>query len=370
MIEALKKLDRKFLIIAFSLIIIPILLIIFLAIIQGCSNKKINYSSYENKMITAATSYFNKNNLIPTEESGIKTVSLDELIKGKYIKSSKKLLNDTCTGSVIVRRNGSSIDENNGGFLNYIVDLKCQNYSTTHLIDKLKEDITTSDSGLYANGDSYIFKGDNPKNYINFYGRVYRIMSMDSKGILKLISEEPEHDSRIWDNKFNTEVNYSYGKNIYKDSAILKSLINDYNNSKKISKSAKEHIVAYDSCVGKRKINNSSVDKNIDCSEILKNQVISLINVSDYSMASLDPECKSIYSRSCNNYNYLYRIANSTWTMNSVSDNTYDVIFMSGGLARYDKANIYNQYNIVIHIDGNELYTEGMGTETNPYVLK
>lgn len=371
MIDALKKLDKKFLIIAGCLIIIPILLIIFLAIIQGCSNKKINYSSYESKMITAATNYFKKNDLLPKEESDVKKISLSELVEGKYIKSSGKLLkDDTCTGSVTVRRNGSSIEENEGGFLNYIVDLKCKDYSTTHLIDKLKDNIVTEGSGLYKLENSYVFKGDSPKNYITFYGKNYRIMSIDSNGILKLIKVEPETTSRIWDNKFNTEVNYSYGKNIYKDSAILKYLISDYLNTKKINKSAKEHIVAYDACIGKRKSNDLSINKTTDCSEVLEKQVISLVSVSDYSMASLDSECKSIYSRSCNNYNYLYRVANSTWTMNAISDNTYEVLYISSGLARHDRANIYLGYNLVIYVDGNELYIEGSGTEKDPYVLK
>lgn len=371
MIDTLKKLDRKFLIIVGCIIILPILLIIFLAIIQGCSNKKMNYSSYEKKMVTAAQKYFKDNNLLPMSESDTRTVKLEKLVEDKYIKSTKKALKDeTCEGSVTVRRNGISIDENNEGYLNYIYDLKCEDYSTVHLIDKLKENVVTSDSGLYAYDGGYIFKGDKPNNYITFYDNNYRIMSIDKNGIIKLIKETAEPTSRIWDNKYNTEVNYSYGKTIYKDSSILNSLINDYKNRKKINDSARSHVVAYDSCIGKRKSTDYTISKELDCSEVLEKQVISMINTSDYAMASLDSECNSVKSRSCNNYNYLKNVVLSTWTMNSILDNTYQAIYISGGILNFDNANLYNEYNIVIYIDGNELYTTGIGTSTNPYIIK
>ena len=57
-------------------------------------------------MISAAEKYFKKN--LPTEESELVTVNLDTLVETGYIKSSDKLLGDSCNGNVNVRRNGSS----------------------------------------------------------------------------------------------------------------------------------------------------------------------------------------------------------------------------------------------------------------------
>ena len=51
MISAIKKLDKKFLILASLIICLPILIIIFLAIIHACGKSKISYDKYENKMI-------------------------------------------------------------------------------------------------------------------------------------------------------------------------------------------------------------------------------------------------------------------------------------------------------------------------------
>jgi hypothetical protein len=52
--------------------------------------------------------------------------------------------------------------------LNYIVNLECEKYSTVKLIDKLKEDIVTSKSGLYVTNDGYIYKGDKVNNFVSF----------------------------------------------------------------------------------------------------------------------------------------------------------------------------------------------------------
>ena len=369
--ESLKKLDKKFLIIAGCMIGLPIVLIIFLAIIQSCSNRKISYDKYEEKMISAAENYFKDKKNVPTSEGQMSTVKLSELIDGDYIKSPKKLLSDeTCDGSVNVRRNGSSIEENKGGYLNYTVDLKCKDYSTIHLVDKIKKNITTTESGLYQVGEDYVFKGDKVKNYFSFFGNDYRIVSIDKNGIIKLVRSESEIASRIWDNKYNSEVNHSYGKNIYKDSSILEYLLNDYKNSKKINKNAKKHIIAYDTCIGKRSSTDYSISKEIDCSEVLENQVVSLLNVSDFALASIDPDCNSIISRSCKNYNYLKDVTLSTWTPNSISDNSYEVFYILDGISDYQNANTYNEYNLVIYIDGNELYTSGSGSFSNPYTIK
>lgn len=370
MVETLKKMDKKFLIIAGCIILIPIFIIVFLAIIQGCSGRTVTHKKYEEKMVSAAGKYFNDNDKIPTEEAELSTVKLDKLVEGGYIKSTEDLLEDTtCDGEVSVRRNGSSIEVNREGFLNYTVTLTCDEYSTVHLVDKIKEDVVTIESGLYQVGEDYIFKGDKANNYINIFDVSYRIMSIDKNNIIKLVKSEPEITSRVWDNKFNVEVNHSYGKNIYKDSVILTYLLNDYENAKKINKSTKKHIVAYDVCVGKRSLNDYSINKTLDCSEMLEKQVVSLMNVSDFAMASADPDCKSTKDRVCKNYNYLSRIATSTWTLNTVSENTYEAFFISDGLAEHQNANSYNEYNIIIYIDGNELYTSGEGTASNPYII-
>lgn len=371
MVNALRRLDKKFLILAGLVVCLPILIIIFLAIIRGCGDSKVSPQKYEEKMISALEKYSKEKNKVPSEEGELLTVKLSTLVSGGYIKSPENALGDsTCEGSVSVRRNAASVESTNGGFLNYTVNLECKDYSTVHLVDKLKEDIVTSDSGLYKEEDSYIFKGNKPNNHITFFGHNYRIMSIDKDGILKLVKEQPEGTNRIWDNKYNIETNRSSGINIYKDSMIKEYLLNDYLNTKKISTKAKKQIVAHDACVGKRNSNNFAIDSSLDCSEKLEKQLVSLISISDYAKASLDQNCTNLRSFSCNNYNYLYGVVSSTWTLNSTLDNSYESLYLADGLMETQNANTYSEYNLVIYISGDVLYTTGNGTSNNPYVIQ
>lgn len=369
MVEALKKLDKKFLIISGCIFLIPILIIIFLAIIQGC-NAKITYEKYEENMIKAAEKYINNKNKIPTKEGELKKIKLDNLVKGGYIKSPEKALGDSsCKGKVSVRRNGASIEITDGGFLNYTVDLSCDSYKTIRLVDKITETVVAEESGLYKMENEYIFRGNKVKNHVIFFDHEYRIISIDENNIIKLVKSDSSFASRQWDNKYNVNINSSYGKNIYKDSVILSYLIADYQNPKNINKKAKSHVVAYDVCTGKRRNDDYSLNKQLDCSEKLEKQVVSIMNVSDFAMASTDPDCNSIISKSCNNYNYLFDIGVSGWTLNSSSENSYEVFSLIGGLVQHQKASTYNKYNLVIYIDGNEKYTSGTGSSIDPYVL-
>ena len=370
MVNALKRMDKKFLIIAGIIVMLPIFIIVFLAIIQGCGNKKVSYEEYEKKMLSAGKKYIENTDKLPKNEAETYVVKLSTLISEGYIKTTEDLIEDSsCEGSVIVRRNGSSIEETNGGFLNYTVNLECDNHSTITLSKKIKEDLVTSGSGLYQDGNLYVFKGDKPNNYINFLGYNYRIMSMDENGILRLIKIDAEATNRLWDNKYNIETSSFNGINIYKDSIMKEYLENYYKDVKKIKTKAKERIVAYDVCIGKRSALDYSISSDIDCAEKIEKQLVSLVNVSDYARASLDENCTNLRSRSCINYNYLSKILSSTWTLNASADNTYEVIYLSQGLMETQNANLYNEFNVVIHIDGNELYVEGKGSKDKPYIL-
>ena len=369
MVEALKKVDKKILIIIGVIIALPILLIIFLAIIQGCSNSQITPEKYEEKMISAAENYFDEKGL-PENEAEIKTVKLSTLVKKEYIKSSEELIgDDTCKGFVSVRKNGSTIEENEGGFLNYTVSLECKKYKTNTLKKNLMKDLTTEGSGLYQDNNYYVYKGDETNNYIKYFGTLYRIMNMDESGIVKLIKVDSESLDRYWDNKYNVEVSDLYGINIYADSALLKYMISDYNNPKIISNKAKKHIVSTAVCIDSRDINNISIG-NYTCTNKLENQVVSLIDISDFAKASLDSNCNSIYSKSCGNYNYLKQLNLQTWTPIAISNNTYQVYYLTNGVIKFQEASKYQNYNLVIHIDGEEKIVSGKGTQAEPYVIE
>ena len=370
MFQALKGVSKSALILLIMVVGLPILIIIILALLQSCTNKS-SYDKYEDKMITAANKYFTKKDLLPESPGESEMVTLDTLVTGEYIKSPEKALKDTnCEGYVVARKNGDVEQLSLTGKVEYNVYLKCDDYKSNTLYENIMTDLTTSGSGLYKDSKYYVYKGEDVKNYLKFYGKTYRIMSVDENQVVKLLSVNDGNYTRPWDDKYNIEVENSYGKTIYKDSFILKMLLDDYGTDRIISKEARQHIVSYDVCIGKRDRYDTSISWDIDCSEKLTNQVVSLMSVSDYARASLDPDCNSIEERSCGNYNYLYDAISNTWTTNAVMDSSYEVFYINSGTAQVGYASDYNPYNMVIYIDGNELVNSGSGSETDPYIIE
>lgn len=356
----LKSVDKKIIYIFGALVGIPIFLILFLVMIKGCSSGKSSFSSYENKMISSAENYFTKKNMLPLNEGGTSTVSLSDLVSNGDISSPEKKLKDSsCTGSVSVR--------NNGGYYFYTPYLECKDYKTVYIIDKLKEGIVTEKSGLYETSDGYVYKGKKVNNYVSFFDKKYRIISIDNDGIMKLFKVDSEKDRVVWDSKYNTEVKRSYGKNDYADSYLFEVLSGTY---QKVSDKQKKHLVARNICYGNRTLKNGSIDKSEECEQILDNQFVSTLNTYDFAMASYDADCVSIYSGACINYNYLYDTVSTTWLINGVKDNSYQVYYYSQGNLLSTRAISKNKYNLVIYLSGYELFTKGDGSKDNPYIIK
>lgn len=364
----LKNIDKKYIYIGITVLVLPLILILFLIILRGCSSSKSSYSIYEDMMINAAQNYFKKKVILPTNEGEVVSVNLDDLVASSDLKSPGEALKDnSCFGSISVRNNGVSYEKNNGGFYNYTVDLQCDNYKTVHLIDKIKEDIVTEKSGLYQVGNSFVFKGAKVKNYISFFDKDYLIVSVDENNILKLVKITSEKDRFNWDDKYNVEKKQIAGVNDYSDSSIIDSMILKYD---KMKDNQKQHLIGYSVCYGNRSILYTNVDNVNECSKRLDNQFVSLLNSYDYASASYDNNCNTFTSQSCRNYNYLYDNLDTTWLMNGTLDNSYEVYYYQQGYVDLSRANNSKKVNLVIYIDGNELYTKGDGSKENPYVIK
>ena len=368
MIEILKRIERKTLILLICLICLPIIFLIFLALIQGC-NSKVTYETYLDKMENAALKYLKDYDLTPSEEGGIANISLDELVDGKYIKSTEKLLKDSsCVGEVNIRLNGSQFKSNDGGLLNSIAHLSCTGYESVTLKDKIMDDLTTSESGVYSYNGGYIYRGDSVNNYIKFMDENYLIIGMDSNGIVKLIKINNEKRDIRWDTKYNIETNKSSGINEFRESDMRRKLDSIYENIDKKNIEYKKKLISYNVCIDKVALNNKTI--NNSCSTYYEKQIISLPNIWDYSIASLDVNCLLFDSKSCLNYNYFKLNNINSWTLNGIQDDSYEVYYYNHNyLSKYD-ASDYGSYNLVIYVDGNELIRSGDGSIKSAYELK
>lgn len=350
--------NKKLIIIFVLLICIPILLLVFLAVLRGCSNSY-SYEEYEKKMISASQKYAKNRKKLPKNNGDSVVINLSDLEDKDYIKKATDVIkNDSCTGTVTIK--------NNGGQYLYIPDLVCENHKTQHLIDTLLKDVVDSKDGLYKVNDGYVYKGAKVNNYVSINKKIYRIMSIDENNILKLVYLKQDDKMYVWDRKYNVEKKQSVGKNDYTDSNMLDIINEKY---EKISDSEKKHFVSYNLCIGKRSKSNLAVNKDEECSVILPNQFIGLLNTYDFAMASYDIDCNSIKSGACQNYNYLHQSLGTTWLINGLADNTYDVAYYSGGYIYYNMAYYSKKVHYVFYIDGNEIINKGDGSKDNPYVI-
>ena len=358
-------------------IFILVIFIVVFSMVFG-KNKTVvvrTYPDMENSLKNAAIKYTNKNKkLLPKNDDETIKINLDTLVNEKYM-SNLYAINDKkikCTGYVdISYKNNKNI---------YVPYIKCgKEYETNSLADYIiqNEPIVTSADGLYKYGDTYVFRGENPKNFVKLGDRIYRIIDLTEDGYVRLISNKKLNISVTWDNRYNESMDQSVGINDFSVSRLKESLnkiinsnYNSVNDYKYFSDQELEKIVPYDICIGKRPSSFDTINSYNECQKVEKNQKVGLITVSDYARASIDQNCKSIYSRSCLNYNYFSRINSTFGTITATSDNSYQVFYIYGGVAKLTRASRTFSFNHVVYIDELSLYLKGDGTQENPYVVR
>lgn len=359
-----------------------ILLVIFIVVFSFIFGKRnivadnSTYPAMEENLLSSAKKYAKDNTkLIPTKEDESNKITLDTLEKFNYIKVLTAIEDENvkCNGYVeILYRNKKNI---------YVPYLKCGKYYETRTMAKQilsQNNIVTSEDGIYKMGNLYVYRGENINNYILVGNRLYRIMDFDEEGNIRIISVDKIQTNFIWDNRYNIEKERSCGVNNYSKSRLKETFNylvshnydteNDYNSL--FSDQEMEKMVPHDICVGKRYKSNGSIDSSVECQVTEPNQYLSLITISDFARASIDPNCKTIYDNSCVNYNYLLDIDTSFRTITAVADNTYEVYDISLGVADTVNASTSFRPNIVIYLDKLSLYNSGDGTEERPFTIR
>ncbi len=365
MLDKIKQIDKKFLMIGGVLIGAIVLVIILMVVIKLLAGPGKNYSKLEEKLQKAAQDYLKDNpESIPEEGSSI-VLDAETIISAGNMSSMDKYVDDTCTGYVTIM--------NNSGLSLYLPHIECTEYHTVHLSDKIIEDQLVEDpdnpyqGGLYQVGDEYIFKGKSVNNYISFGGLLWRVLRVDENGNLRVVKAEAESRKRIWDNKYNVDIKRSYGINDYQNSYLKEVLDANY---KEIKDKNKAHLIPHDVCIGKRSKNDLSLSYDIDCSEVLPGQYLSVVNTLDFPMASLDENCTYVGSGACTNYNYLYSTVTSSWTSIGSADISYEAFYIGGGYINTQRTNKNSAFHWLIYLSGQELYTSGSGTKDDPYVIQ
>jgi len=353
--------------------VLVLLLVLFL--ISLLTTKKYSYYEIEDIMKDAAVEYYKAHKgRLPDNDEVVEAVDDDILVRNEYMKPLSKYLKEGvhCLGKV-------EVDYNNGDYL-YTPYLECgKAYSTVELYKKVerKSNIVTQGYGLYQLNNEYVYRGEEVANYITLDGKtdensLWRIVKFTKDGDAVLIKEKA--DSYSWDDRFNSTTSYRTGINDYAVSRIkddLKKLyyLNDEDDGILTDK-ARKKLVSFSHCSGKRAKDYVNNDNSAECSVMTEKVKIALLTVSDYLNASVDTNCTSVFSKACQNYNYL-KVKYNWWLATASLENTVDVYYVrSSGYLDTTDASGFNFVRPVVHLSHKAMYDGGNGTITNPYKIR
>lgn len=356
------------------LLVVGVLIIIIVILIacssSGGTGKATSYSKMEDNLKNAATRYLKSHSeLLPTEEGRIEQVQMDSIYTKKQMDKMTAIDDSSvkCDGYVNV---SYRLNENDEKVYRVVPHVKCADkYETEDLyIHILKnEELVTELDGLYKIGNEYIFRGENPNNYLQIGEHLYRIMSIDENGYIKIVTNKKPYVNGVWDDRYNVNTGKEDGINNYNVSRIRESLKEYYDDKDSYSSLEKDVFIKHSICIGKRSENNKEINKTEECSMTLDEDYLSLPILYDYFITSVDKNCKDIYSESCKNYNYMAPLTIMP-TLTASKDRT-NMVFEIGDTAMLTKASRNRKAAIVTYIT-NVTYTSGKGTLESPYMIK
>lgn len=347
------------------IVLIVVALLLFYRLTR--SDAKI-YAEAEQKMVTAAKNYYaNRQGALPKELGSQVTVDATTLTSSGSMKELSKLVpkGKTCTGKVVIT--------NTNGSYNYTAYLNCgQDYVSVELYKKIldREPLVGSGMGLYKIGNEYVFRGENPNNYVKFAGKLWRIVKIDAANQVELILSE-KGEKTAWDDRYNVDREMNDGINDYRVSRI-RDFLKNYYNSDVFSSADRLKIADHDLCIGKRGLSTVSNNGSVECVDVLAKEAIGLLPIYDYMRASLDVNCVSAETGACQNYNYLTSgMEFNWWTMTGDSTTTSKVYrIRNTGEISLSKAATSGYVRPVIYFVNTTMYGSGSGTMDDPYVIR
>ena len=368
-----KNSDIKKRLMKIMLIVVGVLIVLLIItlIMSLFSNKSKTYEEIEEIMKNAAIEYYDvQSGLLPKEEGETITVKASTLIDAELMKPLSELREgESCSGRVEVTKVGDNIV--------YTPYLDCgDNYTTKELYKAvLEQKIVTSGNGLYELNGEKVYRGDDVNNYVSLDNDIYRIVKVTSDNKLLLILNEVDSTmSSYYDDRYNPAKKFNSGFNDYRISRVNDYLDDLYNGKKDIkilSKNDKEKLVSFNLCIGKRNETETNNTNAIECSDVLENQMIGLLTVSDYMNASLDTNCKATTDKSCQNYNYLRLKETEWWLLTGNAANDYEAyVVKSNGYIDINTTSGYKKIRPTIMLNNNVMIKSGNGSASNPFILK
>lgn len=358
-----------------ALIIIVFLILLFVVLYLSSlvnSKKNFSYEQVEEVLKNAAISYFEEQpEKLPKNEKQVMKVEDSVLVNAGKMKDLSSYVNKgtACSGYVEVRLRSKDYI--------YTPYLNCgDSYTSTKLSTALTKKVVSSGYGLYKMDGEYVFRGEKVNNYVQLDNALWQVVKINSNGNVMLIRNGESYYTAPWDNRYNVTEKYNVGINNFNSSRIKESLQGLYNDDPAIEKDPilssndKAKLVSFDLCIAKRSMDSVANYNSIECGEKVDNVKVGLLTVSDYIRASIDGNCKSPDSKSCQNYNYL----NSKfeyWLVTADSADSFHAYSISiNGVIKSSYTNDYASIRPVIQLNSNTMISGGSGTLEDPYLVK
>lgn len=243
-------------------------------------------------------------------------------------------------------------------------------YLVTHL--------AATGSGLYEVSDNdlkYVYKGDSPKNYVKFSGKLWRIVGVTANGETKIVLPGVITDQFAWDPTGDTE---------WSNSTLSNYLNNDFYDSL----SNTNLIYKYNWGIGRLDTTAVANLQKKEYKDILFNATFSskvgLLSPSDIAYATLNdcPATEKIFNNSHCSGDWLK--GNETWLINSSNSTAEKAYYYgNGNLIQNEKIvdrdasnNITNVHKHkimpVVYLSSDTQMLDGLGSgeSGSPYILE
>lgn len=374
--KGLDEKAKKMLLLLVGIVGLLIIFIVVAFVVGKVKNSSLTFSEIEDKMVEAAKSYYSsRNSELPLNEAEEVEVNAAVLTSLGYMNELSKLQEDksvTCDGKVIVTKAGE--------YYNYSPYLNCgDKYTTAYLYEELLKNVVSQGDGLYKtelydeNNQkkvNYIYRGEYPDNYVKFGSQLWRVVKISPKNEITLIQADYDFETTqtsVWDDRYNNALNSYAGINVFEDSRIKRKLDDIYNSDIIFSNNERAKLVFKKACANIRKLADVKNDGSIECSKVTEKEVkLSLLPAFDYINASLDKNCKTISDKSCGNYNYLNKYDRTWWLLTTNIESGYAVDRYA---YLYDLPNSQS-IRVAVNVSKNVVCAGGIGTSTNPYIIK
>lgn len=372
------KLEKKLIFIVIGVVAFILLLTLVFWLMGSVSKSKVSYDYIEEKMVESTRKYAkDKKGILPSTNEEIFTIDATDLIKKGYMSSFSEYLgedsNIKCSGEVTIYYTD--------GVYSYVPLLDCgEDYKTSYLYETLLKNFVSEGDGLYQVIDGkfteenmagenmkYIYRGENPRNYIMLDGELWRIVEITADNDIVVIQNEPEIKFTAWDDRYNIEKDKNLGINDYSKSRINEYLKGTY---EKLNTNVKSLLTPMDLCIDAQNPDDKSANLSLTCEKQEENQYIGLLSANQFTTASIDEKCIKITDKNCGNYNYLSSIKEIWWLLTADKTDSYSAYYIEDTYISSAYAKTKYKVRPIIKLGRRAIFSAGNGTFENPYMVK